>query len=125
MYNLEYIEKRQNIKFPEAYKQLYKTNFKEFDNRAEIYSKEENIIIRKFLTAMEINECIDEFFDYLGYDLIPIAETIDDDYICLYYRDSVQIPSIVYWVYELAVLSPQEAIFHLFNNMEEFLNKLI
>lgn len=33
MYSLESIEKKQNIKFPEEYKRLYQSNFKQIDNR--------------------------------------------------------------------------------------------
>lgn len=36
MYTLNDIEKKQNIKFPEEYKRLYQSDFKEFSNRLEI-----------------------------------------------------------------------------------------
>lgn len=31
------IEKKQNIKLPEEYKQLYQSNFKQFNNRGKIH----------------------------------------------------------------------------------------
>ena len=37
MLYLSDIEKKQNIKFPEEYKRLYQSGFKEFSNRLEIH----------------------------------------------------------------------------------------
>lgn len=48
MYNLESIEKKQNIKFPEEYKRLYQSKFKELDNRIEIHIGDDVFCITKF-----------------------------------------------------------------------------
>lgn len=125
MYRLEDIEKKQNIKFPAEYKRLYQSNFKEIDNRIEIHVGDEIFCISKFLTAIEINDILEEFYDFFGYDIVPIAETDEDDYICLYYRGNTKKPSIVYWNYELALENPEEGIFFLYNSMYEFETKLI
>ena len=90
MYTLNDIEKKQNIKFPEEYKNFYKSGLKEMDNRLEIHVDDEVFRIRKFLTAAEINEILDEFFVFFGYDIIPIDETDFDDYICLCYRENMK-----------------------------------
>lgn len=125
MCSLESIEKKQNIKFPEEYKRLYQSNFKEIDNEMKIHVKEDVFGISKFFTATEINDILEEFFDYFGYDIVPIAETDDDDYICLYYRESMKKPSIIYWNYELALENPEEGILFLYDSMYEFETKLI
>ena len=44
----------------------------------------EKIVIKKFMNADEIMSAIDEFYDYFGYDIIPIGITEYDDYICFY-----------------------------------------
>lgn len=124
MYSLESIEKRQNIKFPEEYKQLYQSNFKEIDNRLEIHAGDDVFCISKFLTTTEINDILEEYYDFFGYDIVPIAET-DDDYICLYYRENRKKPSIVYWNYELALENPEEGILFLYDSMYEFETKLM
>ena len=125
MYSLESIEKKQNIKFPEEYKRLYKSNLKEIDNGIEIYVGDDVFCISKFLTSTEINDILEEFYDFFGYDIIPIAEADYDDYICLHYRENMKKPSIVYWNYELALENPEEGILFLFDSMHEFENKLI
>lgn len=124
MYSLEDIEKKQNIKLPEKYKQLYKSGFKEIDGRFEIHTNEEIIRINSFLTVTEINDILEEFYDLFGYGIVPIAETEYDDYICLYYRENNSIPSIIYWFYELAVENPEEAIFNLYDNIDKFVVQL-
>lgn len=93
MYRLESIEKKQNIKFPEV---LYKTDFKEIGSRMEIHVGNDRLKISKFLTATEIIDILDEYYDLLGNDIILIVEISHDDYICLYYRENMKQPSIVY-----------------------------
>ena len=122
MFDLENIEKKQNIKFPEVYKKIYKSGLKEMTKRLEIYVDDEVFRIRKFLTAAEINEILEEFFDFFGYDIIPIAETDFDDYICLCYRENTKNPSIIHWNYELALENPEEGISFLYGSINEFLN---
>ena len=124
MYSLESIEKKQNVKFPEEYKTLYQSNFKEIDSRIEICVGEDRFCINKFLNAIEINEVLEEFYDFFGYDIIPIAETDYDDYICLYYKKNKDIPSIVHWNYELALENAEEGILLLYDNMHDFKNVL-
>ena len=120
MYSLESIEKKQNIKLPEEYKQLYQSNFNGIGNRIKIYAGEDLFYISKFLTVTEINDLLEEFYDFFGYDVVPIAETDFDDYICLRYRENRENPSIVYWNYELALENPEEGIYFLYNSMYEF-----
>lgn len=124
MYGLECIEKKQNIKFPKEYKQLYQSNFKEIDNRIEIHAGEDIFHINKFLVATEISDVLDEFYDFFGYDIVPIAKVDYEDYICLYFRENTNKPSIIYWNYELALENPEEAIFFLYNSLHEFKAKL-
>lgn len=120
MYSLESIERKQNIKFPKEYKTLYQSNFKEINSRIEICVGEDRFYINKFLNSIEINEVLEEFYDFFGYDIIPIAETDYDDYICLCYKKSKEIPSIVYWNYELALENAEEGILLLYDSMHEF-----
>lgn len=80
--------------------------------------------IRKFLTATEMFDILDEFYDLFGYDIIPIAEADYDDYICLYYRKNMKQPSIIYWDYELALENPEKGILLLCEDMHEFESKL-
>ena len=44
---------------------------------------EDSINIRKFLNANEINDVLDEFYDYFGYDIVPIAEVEYEDFYML------------------------------------------
>ena len=99
------IEKKQNIKFPEVYTKLYQSNFKGI-SKMKIQIDEDSINIRKFLNANEINDVLDEFYDYFGYDIVPIAEVEYEDFICLDFRVNKQNPEIVYWNYELALENP-------------------
>lgn len=124
MYSLESIEKKQNIKFPEEYKRLYQSNFKGIENSIEIHVGDDVFCISKFLTATEIHDILKEFYNFFGYDIVPIAETAEDDYICLYYRENMKKPSIVYWNYELALENPEEGILFLYDSMYEFETKL-
>lgn len=123
MFSLENIEKKQNIKFPEEYKRLYQSDFKEISNR-EIHIGTDVFCISKFLTTTEIDDMLEEFYDFFGYDIVPIAETDYDDYICLYYREDRGNPTIVYWNYELALVNPEEGISSLYDSMYEFENVL-
>ena len=92
MYTLNNIEKKQNIKFPEEYKRLYQSGFKEFSNRLEFHVNDDVFRICKFLSVTEMNALLEEFYDFWGYDIIPIAETDYEDYICLYYRENRENP---------------------------------
>lgn len=125
MNGLEEIEKKQNIKFPEEYKRLYQSEFNNIDSSVEIHAGDDVFCIRKFLTAIEIHEVLEEFYDLFGYDIVPIAETDDDNYICLYYRENTKSPSIIYWNYELALENPEECILFLYDSIYGFETKLM
>ena len=86
----------------------------------EIHAGDDRFIISKFLTVTEMIDILDEFYDMLGYDVVPIAETSYDDYICLYFKENMKQPSIVYWNYELALENPDEGILLLFEDLDEF-----
>lgn len=120
MYSLESIERKRNIKFPEEYKRLYESNFKGIDNQIEIHAEKEVFYIIKFLSATEVNDIWEEFYDFFGYDIVPIAETKYGDYICLYYRENKKKPSIIYWNYELALEKSDEGVLPLYDDMKEF-----
>ena len=89
MVSLECIEKKQNIKFPEVYTKLYQSNFKGI-SKMKIQVDEDSINIRKFLNANEINDVLDEFYDYFGLKgkeelpKIEIPEEIKDEEINLF-----------------------------------------
>ena len=51
---MDTIEKKQNIIFPEEYKRLYQSDFKEFSNRLEFHVNDDVFRIRKFLSVAEI-----------------------------------------------------------------------
>ncbi len=121
MFDLNNIEKKQNIKFPEEYKQLYQSNFRAFNDKMEIDTKEGIYRIYKFLSAAEINDILEELYDLLGYDIIPIAEIDYGDYICLYYRGEARDPVIIYWNYELALENAEEGITYLYSSIHEFI----
>ncbi len=78
------------------------------------------LCINKFLTDAEIEDALKEYYDFWGYDIIPIAVTDYDDYICLYYKDESDNPSIIYWNYELALENEKEGIVFLYGNMSQF-----
>ena len=124
MHNLKSIENKQNIIFPSIYKDLYQSGFKEIDGRLNICTNEETIRISKFLSAEEMNSILEEFYDFWGYDIIPIAETEYDDYICLLYKECSSDPAVIYWDYELAMVSSEDAIFYLYDNIDELFLKL-
>ena len=123
MITLECIERKQNIKFPEAYIDVYQSNFNNIGNLS-IQFDGDFITIKKFLNANEINDVLDEFYDDLGYDLVPIAEVEYEDFICLDFRDNKQNPSIVYWNYELVLEDSIEGITLLYSNFNQLLIKL-
>ena len=110
-YNLYDIEKKQNIKLPERYKQLYQSNFQDISVRLTVQINEEAFNIKKFMTVTEIIHALDEFYDFWGYDIVPIAEDEYGNYKCLYYKSCGNIPMVVYWNYELALENPDDAIF--------------
>lgn len=124
MHSLESIEKRQNVKLPEEYKQLYQSDFKKIKNNCKICVEDNVFCISKFLSATEINDILEEFYDFFGYDIIPIAEVDYDDYICLYYKKNKKNPAIIYWNYELALENPGEGIIVLSKCMHEFEDRL-
>ena len=107
MVSLVCIEKKQNIKFPEVYTKLYQSNFKGI-SKMKIQIDEDSINIRKFLNANEINDVLDEFYDF----------------ICLDFRVNKQNPEIVYWNYELALENPIEGITLLYSSMDELIIEL-
>lgn len=125
MFDLDNIEKKQNIKFPEEYKRLYQSNFKGFSNSLEIHINDDVFSIRKFLSAIEISDILMEFYDFWGYDIVPIAETDYEDYICFYYKENAENPSIIYWNYELALENSAEEITFLYDSMHEFIINII
>ena len=120
MFSLDCIEKKQNIKLPNVYRKLYQADFKKINCRMEIHVTDDIFIIQKFLSADEINKLLDEYYDFWGYDIVPIAETDCEDYICLFYKENRENPSIIYWNYELALEDSTGGITFLYNNMHEF-----
>lgn len=123
-YSLHDIEKKQNIILPERYKQLYQSDFRDIDGKSIVRINGEEFHIKKFLTVAEIIHALDEFYDLWGYDIVPIAEDKWDDYICLYYKNSRNVPTIVYWNYELVLENPNSAICFLYDSIETFENEL-
>ena len=99
------------------------SNFKGI-SKMKIQIDEDSINIRKFLNANEINDVLDEFYDYFGYDIVPIAEVEYEDFICLDFRVNKQNPEIVYWNYELALENPIEGITLLYSSMDELIIEL-
>ena len=119
-YSLHDIEKKQNIRLPERYKQLYQSNFRDISGRSIVQTNEEEFYIKKFLTVTEIIHALDEFYDLWGYDIVPIAENKWEDYICLYYKNSRNVPTVVYWDCDLALENPDDAISFLYDSIETF-----
>lgn len=124
-YSLHDIEKKQNIRLPERYKQLYQSNFRDISGRSIVQTNEEEFYIKKFLTVTEIIHALDEFYDLWGYDIVPIAEDKWEDYICLYYKNSRNVPTVVYWDCDLALENPDDAISYLYDSIEKFEIELI
>lgn len=125
MINLCDIEKKQNIKFPEEYKQLYQSDFKEFTGKMELRVNDDIFSIQKFLSASEIKDILEEFFVFWGYDIVPIAEIDFEDYICLYYRNDIINPSVIFWSYELVLENSSEEKTVLYGNIHDFLTNII
>ena len=125
MIDFDNIEKRYNIKLPKEYKQFYQYAIKEINNKVELHIENDILNIQKFLTVSEINDILEEYYDFFGYDIIPIAETDYGDYICLYYKGNTQNPSIIYWNYELALENQEEGILFLYDSIYEFETKMI
>ena len=119
-YSLHDIEKKQNIKLPERYKKLYQSSFQDINGRTIVRTNEEEFHIKKFLTVTVIIHALDEFYDFWGYDIVPIAEDKYEDYICLYYKNTRNVPAIVYWNYDLALENPNNAICFLCESIEKF-----
>lgn len=95
-------------------------DFKEIYAGIEIQAGDDVLCINKFLTDAEIEDALKEYYDFWGYDIIPIAVTDYDDYICLYYKDESDNPSIIYWNYELVLENEKEGIVFLYGNMSQF-----
>ena len=123
MNGLKNFEKMQNVKLPEIYKDMYTSEFRKLSGRDRLCLSNEDIIISSFLDINKISEIIEEYHDLLGYNIIPFAETKYKDYICFYYNE-LEKPSIIFWSYELALENPNEAIFYICNDFNEFLQKL-
>lgn len=119
-YCLKDIEKKQNIRLPEKYKQLYHSDFAEVNEKIKLQTEEEIFYLKHFLTATEIIHALDVFYDFWGYDIVPIAELEYGDYICLYYKECRKNPTIVYWNYELALENSGESMLFLFDDIEGF-----
>lgn len=119
-YSLHDIEKKQNIRLPERYKQLYQSNFRDISGRSIVQTNEEEFHIKKFLTVTEIIHALDEFYVLWGYDIVPIAEDKWEDYICLYYKNSRNVPTVVYWDCDLALENPDDAVSYLYESIEKF-----
>ena len=119
-YSLHDIEKKQNISLPERYKQLYQSNFRDIDGKSIVRTNEEEFHIKRFLTVIEIIHALDEFYDFWGYDIVPIAEDKYEDYICLNYKNNRNVPTVVYWNYDLALENPDDAICFLCDSIEKF-----
>lgn len=124
MCTLDSIEKKQHIIFSSDYKSLYKDEFVILEKLHLVLVNNDVFNISRFLLVSEINLLIDEFYDILGYDTIPIAEIDYEDYICLYYKDSREKPSVVYLNYELAMEGDSEAVQVLYSSFTELLCKL-
>lgn len=97
-------------------------DFKEIYAGIEIRAGDDVFCINKFLTDAEIEDALKVYYDFWGYDIIPIAVTDYDDYICLYYKDDSDNPSIICWNYELALENEKEGIVFLYTegNMSQF-----
>ena len=119
-YSLHDIEKKQNISLPERYKQLYQSNFRDISGRSIVQTNEEEFHIKKFLTVTEIIHALDEFYVLWGYDIVPIAEDKWEDYICLHYKNSRNVPTVVYWDCDLALENSDDAISFLYDSIETF-----
>lgn len=121
MDNFNKLEKMQNIILPKEYKFLDLDKY----NKIVINIEGLSIILEKFLDINEIVELINEFYDIMGYDIIPIAKTnFCNDYICLYYKNKFEDPLIIYWDYELAFEFDEDAIIILYKNMKELVSIL-
>lgn len=123
MCDLIKVEKMQNVKLPVIYKKMYTSRFDELSSTSKLCLPNEEIIITSFLDTNKIIEIIEEYHELFGYNIIPFAETKYEDYICFHYNDSEK-PSIIFWNYELALENPDEAIFYLCDDFNEFLCKL-
>lgn len=130
MNDLIYIENMLSIKFPKEYKDFIHSNTYSDMKDISVKCDEEIIDIRKFLT-LDINdesgiiEVYNENRSLMLEGLIPIAETMDDDYICLYYDSDRRLePQIIQWIYDLAVEKRENGVFMLFHSFNEFILNL-
>lgn len=65
MIDFDNIEKRYNIKLPKEYKQFYQYAIKEINNKVELHIENDILNIQKFLTVSEINDILEEYYDFL------------------------------------------------------------
>ena len=123
MIDLEFIEKRYNIIFPEQYKKIYSDLFK-YVNKRVISKDKELLCIMKYLNTSEIYSLKEDLFELMGYDIVPLADMGNEDYICFNFGKII--PSIDYWSYDLAMCSEnaKDAVTLLFDSFEDFFNSL-
>ena len=107
------------------YRTSYQSDFINFNGRREIHVNDDSFVIQKILSVDEINKLLDEFYDFWGYDIVPIAETDNEDYICLFFKENGKNPSVIYWNYELALEDSSEGITTLYDNVGDFLHDLM
>ena len=79
----------------------------------------ENFVVIPMDEMLEVYKEQENLFDY---DVIPFA-ILDDDYLCLYYRNNGI--SIIYWSSERALESKNMAIFQLYSSYEDFVKDCI
>ena len=109
------IEEKINQTIPSEIKRIIETNDK---LTITVDDEMEECII---LSQNQIVEAYDEWQDLFDYSIIPFA-SIEDDYICLYYKN--RDISIIYWSTERALEAKELAIFELYSSYNDFLNIL-
>ena len=124
IFDLNSFEKRHNINLPKVYKELYESDFYKISTTVNIHIQNDIFNIRRFLLPSEIDDIMDEFYDFLGHDIVPFAEIDAEEYICLYYQEIEKNPSIIYWNYELALENAVNGILFLYENIEQFLKNI-
>lgn len=123
----ENVEKYIGVKLPKEYKDFIQYNVIEVNNGNLIKLHGKNINIRAFLgfdknDDFYILNVYNEIRDILLDDLIPIAITEFDEYICLDYKNGRNaFPKVVYYDSELAILDANGAVFNISNSFSEFL----
>lgn len=124
------IEKRLNIKFPKEYINFINNINKIKNKNITLLDDDENILIKYFLSLDEESEdsivkVYSKYRNMMLDGVIAIAETEDEDFICLYYDTNREIsPKVILWIYELALDEFGEGMFHISNSFCEFKEKL-